>query len=66
MLHCTIERVSNHVQPNQTRLRREILSVIGNALATRRPSSQGAEPKARNLRGLGIDPAEFRKISHYY
>jgi hypothetical protein len=44
----------------------EILTVIGNALASASAVQQGRRPKADNLRGLGIDPAEFRKISRYY
>ena len=53
---------------NQTRhsLVSEILTVIGDALASASAVQQGRQPKAKNLRGLGIDPAEFRKISRYY
>jgi hypothetical protein len=44
----------------------EILTIIGDALASASAVQQGRRPKADNLRGLGIDPAEFRKISRYY
>ena len=44
----------------------EILSVIGNALASASAVQQGRRPRAKDLRGLGIDPAEFRKIGRYY
>ena len=44
----------------------QILTVIGDALASASAVQQGRRPKADNLRGLGIDPAEFRKISRYY
>ena len=43
----------------------EILSVIGNALASASAVQQGRRPRAKDLRGLGIDPAEFRKIGRY-
>jgi hypothetical protein len=44
----------------------EILTVIGDAVATAAAVQQGRQPKAKNLRGLGIDPAQFRKINRYY
>jgi len=44
----------------------EILTVIGDAMATASAVQQGRQPKARNLRGLGIDPAQFREIGRYY
>ena len=52
---------------NQTRhsLVSEILTVIGDALASASAVQQRRQPNARNLRGLGIDPAEFRKIGRY-
>ena len=52
---------------NQTRhsLVSEILTVIGDALASASAVQQGRQPKANNLRGLGIDPAEFRKINRF-
>jgi hypothetical protein len=46
---------------NRTRIG-EILSVIGDAIATAAAVRNGRQPKARNLRGLGIDPEQFRKI----
>jgi hypothetical protein len=63
MVQCTIERApACESKPTL----REVLSVLGNALATAAAIRQGTEPKARNLRGLGIDPSEFRKINHYH
>ena len=44
----------------------EILSVIGNVLASASAVQQGRRPRATDLRGLGIDPAEFCKIGRYY
>ena len=44
----------------------EILTVIGDALASASAVQQGRQPRAKNLRGLGIDPAQFRKIGRYY
>jgi hypothetical protein len=43
----------------------EILTLIGDAVATAAAVEQGRQPHARNLRGLGIDPAQFRKIGRY-
>lgn len=40
----------------------EVLGVIGDALATAAAVRNGYQPHARNLRGLGIDPEQFRKI----
>lgn len=40
----------------------EVLGIIGDALATAAAVRSGHQPKARNLRGLGIDPEQFRKI----
>jgi hypothetical protein len=62
-------RAAQHVAPesqdsmstNRTRLG-EIFTIIGDALATAAAVSNGHQPKARNLRGLGIDPEQFRKI----
>jgi hypothetical protein len=47
----------------QTRIGR-IVSIIGDAIATAAAASQGHQPKARNLRGLGIDPKQFREIRY--
>ena len=44
----------------------EVLTVIGDALASASAVQQGRQPKAKNLRGLGIDPTQFRKIGRYY
>jgi len=40
----------------------EVLGIIGDALATAAAVRNGYQPHARNLRGLGIDPEQFRKI----
>ncbi len=52
---------------NQTRhsLVSEILAVIGDAMASASAVQQRRQPTAKNLRGLGIDPAQFRKIGRY-
>jgi len=42
----------------------EILSVIGDAIAAASAVEAGRQPKARNLRGLGIDPKAFRDIRY--
>ena len=65
MLHRTINEELNHVQSDQHSLVSEILTVIGDALATAAAVQQRRQPTAKNLRGLGIDPAEFRKIGRY-
>ena len=43
---------------------REVLSTMGHALAAAASVRRGGQPAAKNLRGLGIDPAEFRKIKY--
>ena len=40
----------------------EVFGIIGDALATAAAVRNGRQPNARNLRGLGIDPEQFRKI----
>ena len=67
-LWCSAQSKEFRLCPYQTNhgFLREVLAVLGNALATATAIRQGTEPKARNLRGLGIDPAEFRKINHYH
>lgn len=40
----------------------EIMSVMGDALAVAAAVRQGKQPAARNLRGLGIEPEQFRQI----
>lgn len=46
-----------------TRMRiREIITVFGDAVAAAAAVNGGHQPKANNLRGLGIDPEQFRKI----
>lgn len=40
----------------------EVLGIIGDAIVTAAAVSNGYQPKARNLRGLGIDPKQFRNI----
>jgi hypothetical protein len=42
----------------------EILSIIGDAIAAASAVEAGRQPKARNLRGLGIDPEQFRDIRY--
>jgi len=42
----------------------EILSIIGDAIAAASAVEAGRQPKARNLRGLGIDPKQFRDIRY--
>jgi hypothetical protein len=42
----------------------QIVSIIGDAIATAAAVSEGHRPKARNLRGLGIDPKQFREIRY--
>ena len=45
---------------------KEVLSTMGNALVIAAAVSRGGKPDAGNLRGLGIDPAEFRNIRRHY
>jgi hypothetical protein len=40
----------------------EIITIMGDALAAAASVRQGRQPDARNLRGLGIDPEQFRQI----
>ena len=42
----------------------DILTLIGDAIATAAAVGEGRQPKARNLRGLGIDPKQFREIRY--
>jgi hypothetical protein len=42
-----------------------LLSAFGSAVAAASASSQGHQPKARDLRALGIDPEQFRTIKHF-
>ena len=44
----------------------EVLTTMGSALAAAAAVRARAEPDARSLRALGIDPAEFRKIKRNY
>ncbi len=43
---------------------REVLDLIGDAIATAAAVRGGHQPNSRNLRGLGIDPEQFRKIRY--
>ena len=43
----------------------EIMSVMGDALAVAAAVRQGQQHRDRNLRGLGIDPEQFRQIGRY-
>jgi hypothetical protein len=45
---------------------REVLSTIGNALASAAALNRGAEPEPERLFALGIDPAEYQRIKRYY
>jgi hypothetical protein len=40
----------------------EIITAMGDALAVAASVRQERQPDARNLRGLGIDPEQFRRI----
>lgn len=40
----------------------EMFSIIGDAMATAAAVENRRQPDARHLRGLGIDPEQFRKI----
>jgi len=41
----------------------EILQIMGDALATAASVRQGRLPRENNLRGLGINPEQFRQIA---
>jgi hypothetical protein len=43
----------------------ELFTVFGNAIAAASAVSQGRQPAARDLRGLGIDPEQFRQIKRF-
>jgi len=43
----------------------EFVNVFGNAVAAASAVSHGRQPKARDLRALGIDPAQFRSIRRF-
>ena len=45
---------------------REVLSTMGNALAAAAAVHRGAAPAPKRLSALGIDPAEYRRITRYY
>jgi len=51
------------MSPRLTRIS-QIVSIIGDAIATAAAVSEGHRPKAHNLRALGIDPKQFRKIRY--
>ena len=51
--------MSNH---NRRTTFAEIITIMGDALAAAASVRQGRQPDARNLRGLGIDPEQFRQI----
>ncbi|WP_274626218.1 hypothetical protein [Arvimicrobium flavum] len=40
----------------------EVLGIIGDAVATAAAVRNRRQPAARHLRGLGIDPEQFRQI----
>lgn len=54
------------MRTNSYSLIREVLSTMGDALATAAALRTGREPAAKNLRGLGIDPVAFHKINRRY
>lgn len=41
----------------------EVLGIIGDALATAAAVRQHRQPAPHHLRGLGIDPEQFRQIN---
>lgn len=43
----------------------EILQIMGDALAAAAAVRQDRQPNARDLRGLGTDPDQFRQIGRY-
>jgi hypothetical protein len=43
----------------------EIMAAVGDALAVAAAVRQGRQPSAQNLRGLGIDPEQFRQIGRF-
>jgi hypothetical protein len=43
----------------------EFFQVLGNAIAAASAVSHGRQPRARDLRGLGIDAEQFRKIRNF-
>lgn len=43
----------------------EFFTVLGNAIAAASAVSHGRQPRARDLRGLGIDPVQFAKIRRF-
>lgn len=44
----------------------DVMSTIGNAIATVGALNRGTNPDDARLRALGIDPVEFRKIKRFY
>jgi hypothetical protein len=38
------------------------VSILGSAIAAAAAVESGRQPRARDLRGLGIDPKQFREI----
>lgn len=53
------------MSPRNSRIK-ELMSVIGNAFAAAAAVNDGRQPRSRDLRGLGIDPTQFRSIKRYY
>jgi len=43
----------------------DFFSVFGNAVAAAAAVDNGRQPRARDLRGLGIDPEQFRRIKRF-
>lgn len=43
----------------------ELFTIMGNAIAAASAVDHGRQPSARHLRGLGIDPEQFRGIRRF-
>jgi hypothetical protein len=43
----------------------EWIGIFGSAVAAASAVNAGHQPKARDLRVLGIDPEKFRQIKHF-
>ena len=43
----------------------EWIGIFGSAVAAASAVNGGHQPKARDLRALGIDPEKFRQIKHF-
>jgi hypothetical protein len=43
----------------------ELIGIFGSAVAAASAVNNGRQPKARDLRALGIDPEKFRAIKQF-